>query len=141
MLGAPSGRHSRSGRKLRYWLSVDSHPVIGLYAAGLAVSMGASEVVYWDADEQRRKVATDMGAKVLDDDQRSAPLPSASSSTRAATVDGLQRALAAAEPEAHFHKRRDLFRQRDAAAAARHVSSESLSALADPMFARRWKAY
>jgi threonine dehydrogenase-like Zn-dependent dehydrogenase len=75
--------------------------VIGLYAAGLAVSMGASEVVYWDADEQRRKVAEKLGAKVLDvtsDPPRSFGIVV----DAGGTVYGLQRALAAAEPEALF---------------------------------------
>ncbi len=35
----------------------------GLYAAGLAVSLGASEVLYLDDDSNRRAVATKMGAR------------------------------------------------------------------------------
>lgn len=75
--------------------------VIGLYAAGIAVSMGASEVVYWDADEQRRRVAAGLGATALD--MTSAPPRSFGIVVDAGgSVDGLQRALAAAEPEALF---------------------------------------
>lgn len=35
--------------------------VIGLYAAGIAVALGAAEVVYWDGDEQWRALAATMG--------------------------------------------------------------------------------
>jgi alcohol dehydrogenase len=75
--------------------------VIGLYAAGIAVSMGAAEVVYWDADEQRRQVAARLGATALD---TSCDPPGSFGIVVDAggTIDGLQRALAAAEPEALF---------------------------------------
>ena len=75
--------------------------VIGLYAAGIAVAMGAAEVVYWDGDEQRRRVAAALGATVLD----MACDPSGSFGIvvdAGGTVEGLRRALAAAEPEALF---------------------------------------
>jgi alcohol dehydrogenase len=38
---------------------------IGLYAAGLAVALGASAVTYVDANESRREVAQALGAQVL----------------------------------------------------------------------------
>lgn len=75
--------------------------VIGLYAAGLAVSLGAAEVVYWDADERRRQVATAMGATALDM-TRDPPHSFGIVVDAGGTVEGLQRALAAAEPEALF---------------------------------------
>jgi threonine dehydrogenase-like Zn-dependent dehydrogenase len=40
---------------------------IGLYAAGLAVALGASRVVYLDQDPDRLAVAARLGAEVLDD--------------------------------------------------------------------------
>ena len=75
--------------------------VIGLYAAGIAVSMGASEVVYWDADEQRRRVAAGLGATALDMTS-AAPRSFGIVVDAGGSADGLQRALAAAEPEALF---------------------------------------
>lgn len=41
-------------------------PVIGLYAAGLAVALGAPVVDYLDADPRRAAVARDYGARLLD---------------------------------------------------------------------------
>jgi alcohol dehydrogenase len=39
---------------------------IGLYATGLAVAAGAERVVYVDGDENRRVVAAELGAEVID---------------------------------------------------------------------------
>ena len=75
--------------------------VIGLYAAGLAVALGAAEVVYWDADERRRQVAAAMGARALDT-TRDPPGSFGIVVDAGGTIDGLQRAVAAAEPEALF---------------------------------------
>ncbi len=40
---------------------------IGLYAAGIAVALGAERVVYVDADEGRRAIASSLGAEPLGD--------------------------------------------------------------------------
>jgi alcohol dehydrogenase len=45
-------------------------PSIGLYAAGLAVALGASRVVYVDDDPARRAIASALGAEVKDDPTR-----------------------------------------------------------------------
>lgn len=78
-----------------------SASVIGLYAASIAVAMGAAEVVYWDGDEQRRQIAAGMGATALDITQ-DPPGPFGVLVDAGGTIDGLQRALRAAEPEALF---------------------------------------
>lgn len=40
--------------------------VIGIYAAGLAVALGASEVDYYDSDQARLKLAERYGANIID---------------------------------------------------------------------------
>jgi threonine dehydrogenase-like Zn-dependent dehydrogenase len=75
--------------------------VIGLYAAGIAVALGAAEVVYWDGDPNRRDVARVMGARAID-------LTEEPHGQFEIVVDAcgdvavLKRALLAAAPEAHF---------------------------------------
>ena len=75
--------------------------VIGLYAVGIAVAMGAAHVVYWDSDETRRKVAAAMGASTLDGALTSQG-PFGIVVDAGGNVDRLQQALLAAEPEALF---------------------------------------
>jgi threonine dehydrogenase-like Zn-dependent dehydrogenase len=59
------GPHMRERPGARVLVSGGSAAVIGLYAAGIAVAMGASEVVYMDDDAQRRARAEEMGARSL----------------------------------------------------------------------------
>ena len=50
---------------------------IGLYATGIAVALGASEVVYVDDHEERCRVASELGAQVISEDRprRLGPFP------------------------------------------------------------------
>ena len=41
---------------------------IGLYATGMAVALGASRVTYYDRDERRLAIASDLGAEAVDAD-------------------------------------------------------------------------
>jgi threonine dehydrogenase-like Zn-dependent dehydrogenase len=78
-----------------------SASVIGLYAAGIARAMGATEVVYWDDDERRRAAAAAFDVRTLDASQD----PPGSFDVvvdAGGDVDRLHRALRAAAPEALF---------------------------------------
>ena len=50
---------------------------LGLYAAGIAAALGASEVLYVDADERRRRIASELGAETIaePDAHRLGPFP------------------------------------------------------------------
>lgn len=75
--------------------------VIGLYAAGIALALGAAEVWYWDDDSVRLARANSIGAQVL---SREAEPQGHFEVVVNACVDTaiLKRALLAAAPEAHF---------------------------------------
>jgi threonine dehydrogenase-like Zn-dependent dehydrogenase len=71
---------------------------IGLYAAGLAVALGAETVLYVDADEARRKTAEALGAETLaETPKRLGPYPI----TVDASADpaGLELALRSTAPD------------------------------------------
>jgi alcohol dehydrogenase len=50
---------------------------LGLYAAGIAAALGASRVLYVDADERRRRIASELGAETIaePDEHRLGPFP------------------------------------------------------------------
>lgn len=73
---------------------------IGLYAAAIAVALGAASVTYVDADEGRRAVAESLGAETLalaDAPQRLGPFPVTVDSC--AEPDGLALALRSTAPD------------------------------------------
>jgi alcohol dehydrogenase len=71
---------------------------IGLYAAGLAVALGAESVTYVDADPGRREVAERLGATVLGElPKRLGPFPITVDSN--ATEAGLKLALRSTAPD------------------------------------------
>jgi alcohol dehydrogenase len=71
---------------------------IGLYAAGLAVALGAERVVYVDADEARRAVASELGAETLaETPKRLGPFPITVDAS--ADPDGLALALRSTAPD------------------------------------------
>ena len=71
---------------------------IGLYAAGLAVALGAESVLYVDADERRRGTATALGAQTLAEmPKRAGPFPITVDSS--ADAAGLALALRSTAPD------------------------------------------
>jgi threonine dehydrogenase-like Zn-dependent dehydrogenase len=71
---------------------------IGLYAAGLAVALGSESVLYVDADEARRGVASAMGAQTLaETPRRVGPYPITVDAS--ADPDGLGLALRSTSPD------------------------------------------
>jgi alcohol dehydrogenase len=49
---------------------------LGLYAAGIAAALGAAPVVYVDADERRRGIASEVGAETIaEPERRLGPFP------------------------------------------------------------------
>jgi alcohol dehydrogenase len=50
---------------------------LGLYAAGIAAALGATRVLYVDADERRRRIASELGAETIaePDEHRLGPFP------------------------------------------------------------------
>jgi len=71
---------------------------IGLYAAGLAVALGAESVLYVDTDAQRRETATKLGAQTLAEvPKRLGPFPITVDSS--ADPDGLSLALRSTAPD------------------------------------------
>jgi threonine dehydrogenase-like Zn-dependent dehydrogenase len=71
---------------------------IGLYAAALALALGAQSVLYVDADADRRKIATELGAETLvDPPKRLGPFPVTVDSS--ADPDGLALALRSTAPD------------------------------------------
>jgi alcohol dehydrogenase len=73
---------------------------IGLYAAAIAVALGAASVTYVDADESRRTLAESLGAETLalaDAPQRLGPFPVTVDSC--AESDGLALALRSTAPD------------------------------------------
>jgi threonine dehydrogenase-like Zn-dependent dehydrogenase len=71
---------------------------IGLYAAGLAVALGAESVLYVDADERRRSTATALGAQTLAEmPKRAGPFPITVDSS--ADAAGLALALRSTAPD------------------------------------------
>ena len=71
---------------------------IGLYAAGLAVALGAESVLYADADADRRRTAEALGAETIaDPPKRLGPFPIAVDSS--ADPDGLALALRSTAPD------------------------------------------
>jgi len=73
---------------------------IGLYAAAIAIALGAASVTYVDADEGRRGVARSLGAETLalaDAPQRLGPFPITVDSC--AEPDGLALALRSTAPD------------------------------------------
>jgi threonine dehydrogenase-like Zn-dependent dehydrogenase len=71
---------------------------IGLYAAALAVSLGAESVLYVDADPGRREIATAVGAQTLGDlPKRLGPFPITVDAS--ADHDGLGLALRSTAPD------------------------------------------
>jgi alcohol dehydrogenase len=71
---------------------------IGLYAAGLAVVLGAERVVYVDADQGRRRIAETLGAEtVAEMPERLGPFPITVDSS--ADPDGLRLALRSTAPD------------------------------------------
>ena len=71
---------------------------IGLYAAGLAVALGAESVLYVDADEGRRATAESLGAETLAD-RRLALGPFPITVDASADPDGLALALRSTAPD------------------------------------------
>jgi len=71
---------------------------IGLYAAGLAVALGASSVLYVDADEGRRVTAQALGAEVLGEIPKRLG-PFAITVDSSADPDGLALALRSTAPD------------------------------------------
>ena len=71
---------------------------IGLYAAGLARSLGAAKVVYVDADQQRRSVAEALGAQTLADTPKRLG-PFAITVDSSAEAQGLALALRSTAPD------------------------------------------
>jgi threonine dehydrogenase-like Zn-dependent dehydrogenase len=71
---------------------------IGLYAAGLAVALGAESVLYVDADARRRYTASKLGAQTLGElPKRLGPFPITVDSS--ADPDGLSLALRSTAPD------------------------------------------
>ena len=71
---------------------------IGLYAASLALALGAQSVLYVDADASRRKTAQALGAQTLaETPQRLGPFPVTVDSS--ADADGLALALRSTAPD------------------------------------------
>jgi threonine dehydrogenase-like Zn-dependent dehydrogenase len=71
---------------------------IGLYAAGLAVALGAESVLYVDADRNRRAIASALGAEVLDEmPKRAGPFPITVDAS--ADPEGLAFALRSTAPD------------------------------------------
>jgi alcohol dehydrogenase len=71
---------------------------IGLYAAGLAVALGAGSVLYVDADEDRTRIAAALGAQTLaEPPKRLGPFPITVDSS--ADVAGLKLALRSTAPD------------------------------------------
>jgi threonine dehydrogenase-like Zn-dependent dehydrogenase len=71
---------------------------IGLYAAGLAVALGAESVLYVDADETRRRTAEALGAETLAEiPKRLGPFPITVDAS--ADPEGLQLALRSTAPD------------------------------------------
>jgi alcohol dehydrogenase len=71
---------------------------IGLYAAALAVALGAESVVYVDADEDRRRIAASLGANTLGEvATRLGPFPITVDAS--ADPDGLALALRSTAPD------------------------------------------
>ena len=71
---------------------------IGLYAAALAVALGAEAVPYVDADERRRAIAEELGAQTLTETpQRLGPFPITVDAS--ADPDGLALALRSTAPD------------------------------------------
>jgi threonine dehydrogenase-like Zn-dependent dehydrogenase len=71
---------------------------IGLYAAGLAVALGAESVLYVDADLSRRRTAESLGAATLaDPPERLGPFPITVDAS--ADPDGLALALRSTAPD------------------------------------------
>jgi threonine dehydrogenase-like Zn-dependent dehydrogenase len=71
---------------------------IGLYAASLALALGAESVTYVDADEQRRTIAEQLGAQTLaETPERVGPFPVTVDSS--ADADGLALALRSTAPD------------------------------------------
>jgi threonine dehydrogenase-like Zn-dependent dehydrogenase len=75
---------------------------VGLYAAGLAVSLGASEVLYLDDDEGRRARAVKMGARAEPLNLPRDPLKFEITAHAMAKEDTLQFALACTVPNGVF---------------------------------------
>ena len=71
---------------------------IGLYAAGLARSLGAAKVVYVDADQRRRSVAEALGAQTLADTPKRLG-PFAITVDSSAEAQGLALALRSTAPD------------------------------------------
>lgn len=73
---------------------------IALYAVGIAVALGAASVTYVDADQQRRALAEQMGANVLDPAQVDSKIGSFPITVDACgTQQGLELALHATAPD------------------------------------------
>ena len=71
---------------------------IGLYAAGLAVSLGSRSVLYVDGDEARRGIASRLGAQTLaEKPKRVGPYPITVDAS--ADPDGLKLALRSTSPD------------------------------------------
>jgi threonine dehydrogenase-like Zn-dependent dehydrogenase len=71
---------------------------IGLYAAGLAVALGAGSVLYVDGDEERSSIAATLGAQTLcDPPKRLGPFPITVDSS--ADTAGLKLALRSTAPD------------------------------------------
>jgi len=71
---------------------------IGLYAAGLAVALGAASTMYVDADERRRQTATKLGADTLaEKPRRLGPYPITVDAS--ADPEGLALALRSTAPD------------------------------------------
>jgi threonine dehydrogenase-like Zn-dependent dehydrogenase len=71
---------------------------IGLYAAALAVALGAESVLYVDADEKRRGIASTLGAETLGDmPRRLGPFPITVDAS--ADPEGLALALRSTAPD------------------------------------------
>lgn len=68
MRGAPSARHCSGVRAAGcWWRAAEAPGSIGLYAAGLAVALSASDVTYLDWEEGRRELATAYGVSTTID--------------------------------------------------------------------------
>jgi len=71
---------------------------IGLYAAGLALALGAESVLYVDGDADRRRIATALGAETLADPPKRLG-PFAITVDSSADPDGLALALRSTAPD------------------------------------------
>jgi alcohol dehydrogenase len=72
---------------------------LGLYAAGIAVALGASRVLYVDRDEGRRRIARDLGAEPIAEPEERRPGPFPITVDASADPVGLALAIRATAPE------------------------------------------